>query len=286
MIRSGISRNSSHVLKCTADVLIIQHEQHVYKGLRPDAQSTTKSQFEHELTCYQVFERQAFCVSAQLMLPQQLRVDLAEMAEMWCRDYPVLLLPLLQPLAQRNPPVRDIAAILQTVGQLHDLGWIHGDLKRTHFGWQGSDLKLLDFGLVQHQHEGRSDCVNLWQNHEHLGRGNNDHAGTPAYWSPQRFLGERIQQSDDLYALGILLFELLTGEKPYHATSYAGWARQHCQQDIPWLPADNRPFQPLIDGLLAKYPANRLTSCFEALKMLAVITASHDHAMITSMAKN
>ncbi len=81
--------------------------------------------------------------------------------------------------------------------------------------------------------------------------------GTPQYMSPEQWRGEDLDGRTDLYALGVVFYQLLTGSAPYSGTD--GWAigMQHMVAEIPRLPVDKAAFQPLLDSLLAKQREQR-----------------------------
>ena len=147
-------------------------------------------------------------------------------------------------------------ALAKCVQQLHQIGWIHGDIKPSNFlltssqvflnDWACAQTVLKDFGVNETQSKSRVQ-------------------GTPAYLAPECWQGEPITVQSDLYAFGITLFELLVGEKPYQLQQKeldrqklsSQWARLHCQQPIPLLPQQWSSLQPVIDKLLAKQTRNR-----------------------------
>lgn len=105
--------------------------------------------------------------------------------------------------------------IAHTVARAHDLGVLHRDLKPENVhvcvGHDGSDLvKVIDFGIARSLGETRiTESGELF--------------GTPQYLSPERISGEDHTPADDLYALGVLFFEMVTGKLPFTAqdnTSY------------------------------------------------------------------
>lgn len=138
-------------------------------------------------------------------------------------------------------------AMLASVDALHQQGWLHLDLKPSNILFFSLDhLCLIDFALAQ-----RIDSWGLAVNQSLT-------QGTPRYMSPEQFLAQPLNRQTDFYALGLILYELLTGKSPFNATHYAMWAQQHCQQPVPLLPPALARFQRLIDGLLAKNRHYRL----------------------------
>lgn len=81
--------------------------------------------------------------------------------------------------------------------------------------------------------------------------------GTPFYMSPEQAQDHPLDGRADIYSLGILLYEMLTGEVPYRSTSVIGTVLKHVQSPVPRLEGNNKPLQPLLDRLLAKEPSDR-----------------------------
>jgi serine/threonine protein kinase len=84
--------------------------------------------------------------------------------------------------------------------------------------------------------------------------------GTPAYVSPEQVLGEPRDGRADLYSLGAILFEMLTGKRMYTAANVAELLFKHAHEPVPRLPAELADYQALLDRLLAKKPAERFAS--------------------------
>jgi eukaryotic-like serine/threonine-protein kinase len=136
-----------------------------------------------------------------------------------------------------------IARVLQAI---HGVGILHRDLKpgnvmlRTH-----AQAALIDFGLAK-QLESDSELT--------------DHGlilGTPHYMSPEQGHGEPIDARSDLYSLGVLLYEMLTGRKPFTAQNPMAVVYMHRKAPIPELPEPLGWLQPLVAQLMAKLPDGR-----------------------------
>lgn len=147
--------------------------------------------------------------------------------------------------------MRDIAGAL---GVLHAAGILHRDLKPTNvlFRDDGS-LALIDFGLAKQ--------VALQA--EVTGAG--AIFGTPYYMSPEQGHGEAVDVRGDIYSLGVIFYEMLTGSKPFDGDTAMAVIVKHRQAPIPGLPMSLREFQPLIQRMLAKQPAERFPNVEELL---------------------
>ncbi len=99
-------------------------------------------------------------------------------------------------------------------------------------------------------------------------RGVGEVMGTPYYMSPEHGQGLAIDGRSDLYSVGILFHEMLTGQKPFNAEGAAALIYRHIHDEIPLLPQRFRQFQPLTDRLLAKRPEDRFQSARELLDAL------------------
>jgi eukaryotic-like serine/threonine-protein kinase len=110
-------------------------------------------------------------------------------------------------------------------------------------------LALIDFGLAKHA---RMDAPDITATGEIF--------GTPYYMSPEQGHGAEVDQSSDLYSLGVIFYEMLTRQKPYIAQTPMGVIYMHANAPIPLLPESLRRYQQLLNSLLAKDPVHRFSS--------------------------
>jgi serine/threonine-protein kinase PpkA len=150
---------------------------------------------------------------------------------------------------------------LQIAGALvavHAAGLCHRDLKPANVMMRPDGrIVLIDFGLAKHMASG-SDL-------SHAG----EVRGSPYYISPEQAEGAAVDQRSDLYSLGVIFYEMLTGTRPFRGGSVVAIIQSHRNDPIPLLPEELSRFQRLIDGLLAKNPAERFPSGATALGELA-----------------
>lgn len=142
-----------------------------------------------------------------------------------------------------------MAAALQVV---HEVGVLHRDLKPGNIMERADgSLALIDFGLAKHTE------VNI----EMTGTG--EIFGTPYYMSPEQGHGQSLDERSDLYSLGVIFYEMLTGKKPFLAPTPMGVIYLHGNAPRPELSAALGIYQPLLSKLLAVAPADRFASARE-----------------------
>jgi serine/threonine-protein kinase PpkA len=92
--------------------------------------------------------------------------------------------------------------------------------------------------------------------------------GSPDYLSPEQAECKPLDGRTDIYGLGVVLYEMLTGRKPYHGGSYIETVMAHIREPIPSLPDHLQRYQGLLDRMMAKVPQDRFDS---AADMVAFI---------------
>ena len=129
---------------------------------------------------------------------------------------------------------------------IHGVGIVHRDLKPANIMFRGDDtMALADFGISK-KILGGTDLTTIGQV-----------LGTPHYMSPEQGEGKAVDYRSDLYSAGIILYELLTGQKPFTAGSPAAVIYQHVHGEIPRLPLPLSRYQQIVDKALAKDPGSR-----------------------------
>jgi tRNA A-37 threonylcarbamoyl transferase component Bud32 len=140
--------------------------------------------------------------------------------------------------------IKVMIQIARGIARAHDLEVIHRDLKPENIFLcrrdDGSDLvKLLDFGIAKSRQDSRLT-------------GQGELFGTPQYMAPERILGNDTGGSSDLYALGVVFFEMLSGELPFNAPDVATFFVKHMNEPARSLMALNSRVPQALDELVAK----------------------------------
>jgi eukaryotic-like serine/threonine-protein kinase len=141
--------------------------------------------------------------------------------------------------------------VLAALAVSHEVGLVHRDIKPGNVMiTKRGVVKVMDFGIARAMQSGVTSMTQTGMV-----------VGTPQYLSPEQALGRGVDERSDLYSVGCMLFELLTGRLPFEADSPLAMAYQHVQEIPPPPSAYNRALSPAVDALVAralrKNPAER-----------------------------
>lgn len=160
-------------------------------------------------------------------------------------------------IARRLNPQVAVAILLQVAGALtavHAQGIVHRDMKPDNVMIRADgSLGLADFGIAK-------------QTNSDIARTKHGEVfGTPYYLAPEQALGMPVDQRTDIYSLGVVFFEMLTGHRPFQADNAQALMYQHVNAPIPRLPAGLERYQPQVDRMMAKKQADRYGSANELI---------------------
>jgi serine/threonine protein kinase len=151
-------------------------------------------------------------------------------------------------------------AISSALELAHRKGFVHRDIKPENILFREDGTPVLtDFGIARAIDSGTSLTM--------VGT----LVGTPAYMSPEQIKGLELDGRSDLYSLGIVLFEMLTGSQPFRADSTLSLALKHITEDLPRLPTTLAQFQPVLDRLTARERDGRFANGAEVMEALSRI---------------
>jgi serine/threonine-protein kinase len=173
-------------------------------------------------------------------------------------------------LRQRGPfslpqALRVLGQVLSALDKVHSAGIIHRDLKPANIMLDEDQRAILmDFGLAKPCHD-RSVTSGATL------------IGTPEYMAPELAEGREADFRSDLYAVGIILFEMATGRVPFQGTSAIATLRQHLEKPIP-SPRELVPsLPPMLDTVLAKALAKRPDDRYQDIRSLAADLVAVTH---------
>ncbi|MGW1742863.1 Stk1 family PASTA domain-containing Ser/Thr kinase [Nocardia sp. NPDC001965] len=194
-------------------------------------------------------------------------------------DYPFLVMELVQGgtlrelLRERGPmpphAVRAVAEpVLAAIGVAHDAGLVHRDVKPENVLISDSgDVKIADFGLVRAVAAANTTSASVI-------------LGTAAYLSPEQVTSGSADSRSDVYAFGILIFELLTGRVPFTGDNSLSIAYQRVENDVPspseFIAGVPPEFDRLVARATAREPGHRFADAGEMVAELRAVAARLD----------
>jgi DNA-binding NarL/FixJ family response regulator len=168
----------------------------------------------------------------------------------------------------RNPLSVDeslyyLRAIAEALRVIHVFGILHRDLKPANVMLREDNSPvLIDFGLARRALD-EAGTTGIGQV-----------LGSPYYISPEQSQGQRVDARTDLYSLGVMFYEMLTGQRPYGGRTAMAIMSQHASEPVPVLPEPIAAQQPLLDRLMAKTQNARYASADELLADLGPLVAA------------
>ncbi len=153
--------------------------------------------------------------------------------------------------------INDMALCLDFI---HQQNIVHRDIKPGNILFHADGTpKLTDFGIAKQLHIDQELTLG------------GSALGSPYYLSPEQAEGKTPDGRSDIYGLGIIFYEMLTGQKPYAAQSHIETIVAHLGDPIPLLPEEFSLYQPLFERMVAKNPEQRMSSAQELLETIRAL---------------
>lgn len=148
------------------------------------------------------------------------------------------------------------------IGYAHRANLVHCDVKPQNIlVTQDERVKVADFGIARAMSQAtqQQQMSQVW--------------GTPQYFSPEQAAGEAPTPASDVYSIGVMMFEMLTGRLPFQAESHTGLALKHIQEQPPatsvYNPAAPKQLEQIVNKLLAKEPSGRYRTAGQLGRILS-----------------
>lgn len=150
-----------------------------------------------------------------------------------------------------------IATIGHCLELVHSKGIVHRDIKPANILFRKDDTPVLtDFGIAKQLNQDTSLTMD------------GTAMGSPDYLSPEQAACKSLDGRADIYSLGILFYEMITGEKPYKGDSYIEIVMAHISAPIPTLPKNLERYQVMFERMTAKDPEERFDSVTEMIAFI------------------
>lgn len=151
----------------------------------------------------------------------------------------------------------------------HEHGIVHRDVKPANILFREDNTPLLtDFGIAKQM----DNDLDLTKTSGFL--------GSPNYISPEQAGGNEIDERSDIYSLGCVFYEMLTGVKPYYGKNVYKVVTQHLKAPVPELPENLSRYQPFLDKIMAKDKEERFASAAEMMDGIKEILGKSEPSLL------
>jgi serine/threonine protein kinase len=161
-------------------------------------------------------------------------------------------------LSSRNA-LRIAGRVARALDFIHAHGIVHRDLKPANILFRADGRPVIvDFGLAKDLgvHSTLTAAGQL--------------VATPRYSAPEQFIGRPVDARSDVYSLGVVFYEMLTGRRLFESVTGLDLAHAHLHAEVPRLPLHLAGYQPVLDRMLAKDPKDRFQSARELFHLIAI----------------
>ena len=165
-----------------------------------------------------------------------------------------------------------LRALLSALDYAHHRGIVHRDVKSANVLYDIADRPLLtDFGIALSKRDtSRITTAGLA-------------VGSSGYMAPEQARGDVVDGRADLYSVGVLAYELLTGRLPFRAPDALALALMHAQNAVPKLPPAKRHWQSFVDRAMAKQPAQRFRDARQMMEAIESIERRTERGLTGSV---
>ncbi|MGQ0800572.1 MAG: serine/threonine-protein kinase [Pseudomarimonas sp.] len=176
-------------------------------------------------------------------------------------------LPKIHSVVDKLLILREVA---EGLGFAHSHKIIHRDIKPGNILFRADGTAVVaDFGIAKALDMTRAQTLAGMI------------VGTPSYMSPEQVQGQPLDGRSDLYSLGIMLYQMLTGELPFIAADPFAVAMAQIARNADPLPEHLRPLQPLLDSMIEKLPDRRVGSAAELCAAIDALLPTLDDAALS-----